>query len=75
MKPVVDRLMQRYAGKVELRRMDANAAATQQLADAYGVQYVPTFVFVDKSGARVDQVVGEIGEQDLATRLDSLAAR
>jgi thioredoxin-like negative regulator of GroEL len=72
MKPVVDGLKQRYAGKVEFRRLDANSQVTQQLADAFGVQYVPTFVFVSSKGERVDQVVGEISAQDLAKKLDSL---
>lgn len=74
MKPVVDGIMKRYEGKVELRRMDANAADTQQLANSYGVQYVPTFVFVDKGGQRVDEVVGEMSEQQLTQKLDALVA-
>ena len=72
MKPVVDRLKQRYAGKVDVRQLNADEAGTQELANRYGIQYVPTFVFVDKAGKRVDQVVGEISEQDLAKKLDSL---
>jgi thioredoxin-like negative regulator of GroEL len=72
MKPVVDRLKQRYEGKVEFRRLDANAQSTQSLADAYGVQYVPTFVLLGSDGQRVDEVVGEIAEQDLARKLDTL---
>jgi protein-disulfide isomerase len=72
MKPVVDRLKQKFAGKVEVRRMDANAADTQQLADAFGVEYVPTFVFINTAGERVDEVVGEISETDLAAKMDAL---
>ncbi|HEY3316990.1 MAG TPA: thioredoxin family protein [Coriobacteriia bacterium] len=75
MKPVVDGLAKRYAGRIEFRRLDANAAATQQLADTFGVQYVPTFVFIGKDGNRADQVVGEISEQDLVRKLDALASK
>lgn len=72
MKPVVDRLEQRYGIKVEFRRLNANAPSTQQLANSFGVRYVPTFVLVGKDGSRVDQVVGEASEQDLARKLDAL---
>jgi thiol-disulfide isomerase/thioredoxin len=72
MKPVVDRLKKRFAGKVEVRRLDANAAETQQLASAFDVEYLPTFVFVTSKGERVDQVVGEISEQDLAAKMSAL---
>lgn len=75
MKPVVDGLAQRYSGKIEFRRLDANAQSTQQLADTFGVQYVPTFVFIDKNGNRTDEVVGEMTQADLAKKLDALAAR
>ncbi len=73
MKPVVDGLAKRYDGKVEFRLLNADDSATQQLADTFGVQYVPTFVFTDKNGNRVDEVVGELSEQDFAKKLDSLA--
>ena len=71
---MVDRLSKRYEGKVEVRRLNADDAVTQQLADTFGVQYVPTFVFIDRGGNRVDQVVGGLTEQDLAKKLDSLVA-
>lgn len=74
MKPVVDGLTKQFAGKVEVRRLDANAQETQQLANTYNVQYVPTFVFVDKDGKTVDQVVGELSEQQLKQKFESLAA-
>jgi thioredoxin-like negative regulator of GroEL len=72
MKPVVDGLAQQYKGKVEFRRLDANDDATQQLAQAYGVQYVPTFVFLNADGTRSDQLVGEASAADLTKRLDAL---
>jgi thioredoxin-like negative regulator of GroEL len=72
MKPVVDGLEKRYAGKVEFRRLDANSEATAQVADQFGIQYVPTFVFINSDGTRADQVVGEVAEADLVRRLDAL---
>jgi thioredoxin-like negative regulator of GroEL len=72
MKPVVDGLEKRYAGKVEFRRLDANSQATAQVANQFGVEYVPTFVFINSDGSRADQVVGEVSEQQLVQRLDAL---
>lgn len=72
MKPVVDGLQQKYAGKVEFRRMDVNTDAAQQLANLYQVEYTPTFVFVNADGTRNDQVVGQVPEAALAQRLDAL---
>jgi thiol-disulfide isomerase/thioredoxin len=72
MKPVVDGLQQRYGDRVEFRRLNANDQSTQQVADQFGVQYVPTFVFINSDGTRADQVVGEVAEADLVRRLDAL---
>lgn len=74
MKPVVDRLRKAYEGKVDVRRMDTNGASaeTEQLAQAFGIQYVPTFVFVDSKGLVRDTVVGETTEAALRQRLDAL---
>ena len=74
MKPVVDRLEKAYAGKVDIRRLDAGKhdPETDRLASTFGVQYVPTFVFVDSKGEVRDVVVGETPESALRTRLDDL---
>ena len=72
MKPVVDGVMQAYAGKVELRRLDANDPANQKVADQFGVQYVPTFVFINGDGTRSDEVVGAMSADDVRRRLDAL---
>ncbi len=74
MKPVVDRLRQVYAGKVDVRRMgtDSGDPETEQLAQTFGIQYVPTFVFVDSKGVQRDVIVGETTEAALRQRLDAL---
>jgi thioredoxin-like negative regulator of GroEL len=74
MKPVVDRLTKAYAGKVDVRKMDAGRhdPETDRLWDEFGLQYVPSFVFVDTSGAVKGVVVGETSEQALRERLDAL---
>jgi thioredoxin-related protein len=74
MKPVVDRLTKEYAGKVDIKKMSLNGddQTAEELATTFGVQYVPTFVFVDSQGARQGLVVGETAESTLRAKLDAL---
>jgi thioredoxin-like negative regulator of GroEL len=74
MKPVVDRLTTDYAGKVDIVKMplDKGDVGAERLASTFGVEYVPTFVFVDSKGVRRDLVVGETGEDGLRAKLDAL---
>lgn len=73
MAPVVDRLTKEYEGSVEVRKVNVEASAdTAALAAQYRVQYVPTFVFIDSTGAVADTIVGETTEADLKAALDSL---
>lgn len=74
MKPVVDRLQKEYAGKVAVKVLmtDSGGAEMEQLASTFGVQYVPTFVFVDSKGTKTDTVVGETPEDTMRSKLDAL---
>jgi thioredoxin-like negative regulator of GroEL len=74
MKPVVDRLKVAYSGKVAFKLMNVDADQTaNKLANAYGVQYVPTFVFINADGTRSGQpVVGGMDETRFRSLLDSL---
>jgi thiol-disulfide isomerase/thioredoxin len=58
MKPVVDRLSKEFPN-VEFRRLNMETSKEgQALADKVGAQYVPTFLFFDSKGNKVDMVVG-----------------
>ena len=74
MEPVVDRLRQEYAGKVDIKLMDLSGddPSAEELAARFAVQYVPTYVFADADGTVRDQVVGETAESDMRVRLDKL---
>ncbi len=74
MRPVVDRLIKEYAGKVDIRVMHTDRGEPEaiRLSEALGIQYVPTFVFVDSKGGQQGMVVGETPEAALRTRLDAL---
>jgi thioredoxin-related protein len=74
MRPVVDRLRTQYAGKVDLKAMDLSRgdASVEALATSFGVEYVPTFVFVDRDGTVRSSVVGEMSEDAMRAKLDAL---
>jgi thioredoxin-like negative regulator of GroEL len=73
MKPLVERLEQTYTGKVEFRRLNVESdQAAIDLANKMGVQYVPTFVFVNSNGVIAKNVVGGMTEQNMAAAVESL---
>ena len=73
MKPLVERLEQTYKGKVEVRKLNVETdKAAIDLATKMGVQYVPTFVFVNSNGVSSKTVVGEMTEQNMSAALDVL---
>lgn len=73
MAPVVDGLISEYEDSVAIRKYDVESSdAGIKLANDFGVQYVPTFVFVDSEGNAVDQVIGEVDENTLRKALDDL---
>jgi protein-disulfide isomerase len=74
MKPVVDRLQQRYVGRIEFKRLatDKGDPATERMATSFGVQYVPTFVMLNRDGSRSDVTVGETTEQSLDAKIAQL---
>jgi len=73
MKPLVERLEQNYKDKVEFRRLNVETdQAAIALANSMGVQYVPTFVFVNSNGVISKNVVGGMTEQALSSSVDAL---
>jgi thioredoxin-related protein len=74
MAPVVDRLADEYTGKVDVKKMSLNGddPAAEELATRFGVEYVPTFVFVDSQGTQQGLIVGETAESNLRAKLDAL---
>ncbi|MBE0475927.1 MAG: thioredoxin family protein [Coriobacteriia bacterium] len=70
----MDRLRKEYEGKVEFRVYDIDGPGGEagELAGELGVQYVPTFVFVNADESISAQVVGGMAERDLRGRLDAL---
>jgi thioredoxin-related protein len=73
MAPIVDGLIPEYEGSVAIRTYDVETSAdAAALAGEYGVQYVPTFVFLDGEGENVNVIIGEVSESELKDALDEL---
>ena len=62
MHPVIERLANKYAGKVAFGKLDVDES--QVAASKYGIFSIPTFM-IFKGGKVVDKVVGAVGEQGL----------
>lgn len=73
MAPIVNGLIDEYEGKVAIRTYNVEESDVgNTLANEYGVQFVPTFVFVDSNGEYVDSIIGETSEETLKKALDDL---
>ena len=75
MKPVVDGLAKKYAGRYDIRVMNPSAGDAQAvgaLARKYRIQYVPTFVFVHSDGGLSATVVGAVPVAQIEKELAKL---
>jgi len=73
MKPLVEGLEKQYSDTVEFRRLNVETDQTAvELANKMGVQYVPTFLYVNSDGVVAKQVVGEQTKEQLEAELKAL---
>jgi thioredoxin-like negative regulator of GroEL len=73
MKPLVEGLQQEYESKVEFRLLNVERDPEGvELARSLGVQFPPTFVFVNSDGVIAGRLIGEVAESELRERLDAL---
>ena len=68
MAPIVERLATRFAGRAGVVKVDIDQAG--ELASAYGVRSVPTFLLF-ANGQVVERVVGTTSETALAAAIDA----
>lgn len=71
---MVDRLKQAYAGKVDFRVYTDSPSGSEgdELARSFGIQYVPTFIFINSDGSTAGIKVGAPSEADLRAGIDAL---
>ena len=67
MAPVVDEVATEYQGKAKVGKLDVDN--NPQTATRYQVRGIPTLLLF-KNGAVVDQVVGAVGKEQVATLLN-----
>lgn len=74
MKPLVEGLEKTYSGRVDFRRLnsDGSDSSVNALAEKLGVEYVPTFYFVNADGSISKSVVGEMSLQALTAAVMAL---
>ncbi|MDO9557381.1 MAG: thioredoxin fold domain-containing protein [Coriobacteriia bacterium] len=73
MAPVVSGIKGDYEDRIVFKLYDVDSSKEGiALANEFGLQFVPTFVFVDSTGQEVDRVVGLISESALRETLDNL---
>ncbi len=65
--PIVDKIAERYAGKIKVGRLNVDQAP--QIAMQYGVRAIPTFL-IFKDGEVVERGIGLQPEEQLAAVVD-----
>lgn len=70
--PILDDLAKQYAGKVTIAKI--NTDENPQWATKYGVQGIPTLLFI-QGGEEVDRIVGAGSSQSYQTKIDAMLAR
>lgn len=59
MAPVVEQLKARCGSKgVQVLQVDVSRVENESLAEAYGIDAVPTFIFIDENGLETTRLVG-----------------
>jgi thiol-disulfide isomerase/thioredoxin len=70
MRPVVDEINARCAvSGVSIEGLDVTREENEDLVEAYGVQAIPTFLFLDESGAVASRLVGAQSAERIARAL------
>jgi thioredoxin 1 len=66
--PIVAELAAEYDGKVKVCKMDVDQS--QKYAAQFGIRSIPTLL-IFRSGKVVDQVIGAVPKEQIATKLDA----
>jgi thioredoxin-like negative regulator of GroEL len=72
LKKVYDRLEPEYKGKVRFISIDVNDKNNAQLAQEYGISYIPATFIIDGEGELSYEQVGIIEEDELRAELDKV---
>ena len=67
--PVLEQFAQEYAGKIQIYKINVDNSG--EVADAYGIQSIPTLFFC-KPGSEIKTIVGAPSKEDLKKDIDDL---
>lgn len=70
MKPLFESLEKKYEGRVAFKAV--NVDEDKVLADKFGIEAIPTFVFLDKNGNEISRIVGMASEEELTNALNAI---
>ena len=74
MKPIVNELKEKYSDRIEFRILNVDLPEVESESKKYEVSSIPTFIFLDSSGNKVDQVVGTMIKSEFENKLQKLLA-
>jgi len=75
MKPIVDELKEKYSDRIEFRILNVDLPEVESESKKYEVSSIPTFIFLDSSGNKVDQVVGTMAKSEFENKLENLLSQ
>ncbi|MBU0607128.1 MAG: thioredoxin family protein [Armatimonadetes bacterium] len=70
MAPILEELKQEYAGKVDVEFIDVNVDVAA--ADRYGINVIPTQVFIDRDGKEVFRHEGFYPKADILAQFEKM---
>ena len=66
--PTIETLEKEYAGKVAFEKIDVDQ--NSELAGKYGIEAIPTLVYLDALGQEIERTTGIVSETDISRILD-----
>ena len=66
--PTIETLEKEYAGKVAFEKIDVDQ--NSELAGKYGIEAIPTLVYLDALGQEIERTTGLVSETDIRRILD-----
>ncbi|MEC7880535.1 MAG: thioredoxin [Chloroflexota bacterium] len=66
--PSVENISGEYEGKLKVGKLDVDSNPT--VSSTYGIRSIPTLL-IFKDGAPVDQIVGAVGQNVIASKVDN----
>jgi thioredoxin 1 len=66
LKPIIEALEKEYEGKIEIKSIDVDQ--NKDLAQKFGVQAIPTLVFLDAKGNELSRIVGLVPKDTIVGR-------